>query len=222
MKRNWKKDNGWKKKESDEKRNEEWKAIVSISAKRPDKDETGYVVVKKNNGSPTFDGAGAAYYNDNFSSAFIMDEVAYANTPKLNSVGEGELLSANLHNKYMGTFSAPFPTIVPEGVTAYYATEGNGYVTLNAIAPDNAIAANTGVILVGEDAGNAVMVPAATETVATTEGNLLANSAGAVKDMTGVANAYYQFVNGDQGMGFYKFSGGTLPISTRKSVAERP
>ena len=185
---------------------------VSISAKRPDKDETGYVVVKKNNGSPTFDGAGDAYYNDNFSSAFIMDEVAYANTPKLNSVGEGELLSANLHNKYMGTFSAPFRTVVPEGVTAYYVTKSNGYVTLNAIAPDNAIAANTGVILVGEAAGNAVMVPAATETVATTEGNLLAHSAGADKDMTGVANAY-KFANGNQGMGFYKFSGGTLPMN---------
>jgi hypothetical protein len=185
---------------------------VSISAKRPDKNETGYVVVKKNNGSPTFDGAGAAYYNDNFSSAFIMDEVAYANTPNLNSVGTGELLSANLHNKYMGTFSAPFPTVVPEGVTAYYVTKGNGYVTLNAIAPDNAIAANTGVILVGEAAGNAVMVPAAKETDATTEGNLLAHSAGAVKDMAGVANAY-KFANGNQGMGFYKFSGGTLPMN---------
>lgn len=185
---------------------------VSISAKRPDKDEMGYVVVKKNGGDPTFDGAGAAYYNDNFSSAFIMEEATYANTPKLNSVGEGELLSANLHNKYMGTFSAPFPTVVPEGVTAYYVTKGNGYVTLNAIAPDNAIAANTGVILVGEAAGNAVMVPAAAETDASTEGNLLAHSAGAVKDMTGVANAY-KFANGNQGMGFYKFSGGTLPMN---------
>lgn len=185
---------------------------VSISASRDDRNETGYVVVKKNNGNPTFDGASAAFYNDSYSSAFIMEEATYANTPKLNSVGEGELLSANLHNKYMGTFSAPFPTVVPEGVTAYYATKGNGYVTLNAIAPDNAIAANTGVILVGEAAGNAVMVPAAAETVATTEGNLLAHSAGAVKDMTGVANAY-KFANGNQGMGFYKFSGGTLPMN---------
>ena len=193
---------------------------MSVWGRRNSNSE-GCIVVAKS--GPDFNAAGDKYtvanryqnvpfYKDDYSSAIIMDEAPYANTPKLNSVGEGELLSANLHNKYMGTFSAPFPTVVPEGVTAYYVTKGNGYVTLNAIAPDNAIAANTGVILVGEDAGNAVMVPAAAETVATTEGNLLAHSAGAAKDMTGVANAY-KFTNGAQGMGFYKFSGGTLPMN---------
>ncbi len=193
---------------------------MSVWGRRNSNSE-GCIVVAKS--GPDFNAAGdkytvanryqnVPYYNNDYSSAIIMDEAPYANTPKLNSVGEGELLSANLHNKYMGTFSAPFPTIVPEGVTAYYATECNGYVTLNAIARDNAIAANTGVILVGEDAGNAVMVPAAAETVATTEGNLLKHSAGADKDMTDVANAY-QFVDGNQGMGFYQFSGGTLPMN---------
>ena len=115
----------------------------------------------------------------------------------------------DLHNTYMATFSAPFPTVVPEGVTAYYATKDNEDVTLNAISKRNAIPANTGVILVTKQNGDAVMLPAAGETAAAISTNLLGHSAGADKEMAGVSNAYL-LTDGVQGIGFYRCSGGTL------------
>lgn len=182
---------------------------VYIQARRHATDANGCIVVAKNNGSPSFDNSSSPFYNDNHSSAFIMEEAPYANTPKLKGVGEGELLSEDLHNTYMATFSAPFPTVVPEGVTAYYAATKEGkYVDLNTITED-AIPANTGVILVSENNGNVLMLPAAGETEANAAGNLMGHSAGADKNMNGIRNAYL-LTNGSQGVGFYLCSGGTL------------
>ncbi len=91
------------------------------------------------------------YSGGNRSSFFIFEEAEYANTPQLKSVGTSDLLSEDLHNKALATFSAPFATVVPEGVTAYTATAYEGGVSLTAI--EGAIPANTGVVLVGEPAG---------------------------------------------------------------------
>jgi hypothetical protein len=178
---------------------------VNIYARRNNNGD-GCVIIKKSDFS--FDKSSAPYYTDAYSSAIIMEEAPYANTPKLNSVGEGELLSEDLHNTYMATFSAPFPTVVPDGVTAYYATKDGEYVNLNTINED-AIPANTGVILVSENNGNAVMLPAASEAAADVTGNLMGHSAGADKNMNGISNAYL-LTNGSQGVGFYRCTGGTL------------
>ena len=172
-------------------------------------DEYNNYVIAKNNGNPIFDQALAPYYNDNFSSAFIMDEVEYANKPTLNAVGTSELLTSDLHNTVMATFSAPFPTVVPAGVTAYCATDGDGYVSLKAI--EGAVPANTGVILVGnyEEAVTVAMAPAAGETVATVEGNVLAHSAGAAVEISG---GY--ILGAKNGVaGFYKANSGTLAMN---------
>lgn len=179
---------------------------VNIYARR-NADSNGCVIIKKNDLS--FDKSNAPYYNDSFSSAIIMEEAEYANKPILNSVGEGELLSEELYNTYMTTFSAPFPTVAPKGVVAYYATKGKEYVNLNAIEENKAIPANTGVILVAGQNNDAVMLPAAGEAVADVEGNIMNHSAGADKDMTGVPNAYL-LTNGAQGIGFYRCSSDTL------------
>ena len=187
---------------------------VNIYARR-NASSTGCVIIKKSDLS--FDKSSAPYYTDTYSSAFIMEEATYANTPKLNSVGQSELLTNDLHNTYMATFSAPFPTVVPEGVTAYYATKDNEYVSLNAISTEEAIPANTGVILVAGQNGNAIMLPAAGETAATIDINLFGHSAGANKSMNGVPNAYL-LTNGAQGVGFYRCSGGTL--SANKSYLQ--
>lgn len=171
------------------------------------KDEYNNYVIKKNNGNPIFDQAVAPFYNDNFSSAFIMDEVEYANKPRLNAVGTSALLTSDLHNKAMATFSAPFPTVAPADVKAYYATTGNGYISLQEIT--GAIPANTGVILVGENANNAIMVPAAGETIATVENNALAHSAGANVEISG---GYILTAKGGVA-GFYKATTGTLAMN---------
>ena len=172
-----------------------------------------YYVIKWNNGTPVFDQANAPFYKLNhnsagpFSSAFIMDEVEYANAPELKAI-EGELVTIE-NAEAIATFSAPFPTVVPQGVTAYYAVANEGtHVTLEAIATGEAIPANEGVILVG-DAGTATMAPAATETIATISDNLLGNSAGAAKELTGG----YILAKGGNGVGFYACSGGTLAMN---------
>ena len=179
---------------------------VNVYARR-DASKIGCMIVKKS--GSTFDSSNDPYYNDNYSSAIIMEEAVFGNAPKVNGVNEGELLSADLHHKYMSTFSATYPTVAPEGVTAYYATKDGEYVVLHAIAEGKAIPANTGVILVSEEGGNAVMLPAAGEDVANVTGNLLVGTAGAAKNMTDIANAYL-LTGGAQGAGFYRCSGGTL------------
>ena len=144
-----------------------------------------------------------------FSSAIIMEEAPFGNAPQVNSVGESGLVSDDLKNAHMSTFSATYATVAPEGVTAYYATKEGDNVVLNAIAQGKAIPDSTGVILVSEEGGNAVMLPAAGETAADVAGNLLVGSAGADKNMDGIANAYI-LTDGAQGAGFYRCSGGTL------------
>ena len=169
--------------------------------------EFNYIVIKGNSGNPIFDQANAPFYNNDYSSAFIIDEVEYANTPELKAI-EGNLVTIE-NAEAIATFSAPFPTVVPGGVTAYYAAANAGeYVTLEAIAASEAIPANEGVILVG-DAGTATMVPATTETIATISENLLGNSAGAAKDLAGG----YILAKGANGVGFYACSGGTLAMN---------
>lgn len=190
---------------------------VYLKARRSANDANGCYIVAKSNSS--FNNSSAPYYNDSYSSAILMDETTYANTPNLNGVGTGELLSADLHNTYMATFSAPFATVAPVDVTAYYATQTEDYVILHAVSTDKAIPANQGVILVGEEDGNAVMQPMAGETVATIESNLLAHSAGAAKVMDDVANAYL-LTSGAQGVGFYRCSGGMLAANKAYLVVE--
>ena len=175
-----------------------------------------YFVVKWNSGTPVFDQANAPFYKANhngagpFSSAFILDEVEYANKPQLNNVGTSALITSDLHNKAMATFSAPFATVVPEGVTAYYATDGGAYVTLNAIDNGKAIPANTGVILVADNAGTIAMSPAAGEEEADNSNNVLSSSAGAAKE---IAAGCYVLSAKNGVAGFYPTTAGTIAMN---------
>lgn len=175
-----------------------------------------YFVIKWNSGTPVFDQANAPFYKANhnsagsFSSAFILDEVEYANKPQLNNVGTSALITSDLHNKAMATFSAPFATVVPEDVTAYYAADGDGYITLNAIADGKAIPANTGVILVADNAGTIAMSPAAGEEEADNSNNVLSSSAGAAKE---IAAGCYVLSAKNGVAGFYPTTAGTIAMN---------
>lgn len=104
----------------------------------------------------------------------------------------------------LATFSAPFATVVPEGVTAYYvSTADNTKATMKAIEAGKAIPANAGVILTSTTGTEATMLPATTETAAELTGNKLGNSAGADKKIAEGDNAYI-LANGDNGTAFYK------------------
>ena len=159
-----------------------------------------YFIVKTDG---TFDKANfTEYNNENHSSIFRFEEVSYPNTITFNTVSDVEGV------KSIATFSAPFATVIPEGVTAYYvSTADNSTTTMKAIT-GKAIPAKTGVILTSQSGDAVTMVPATDETLATIENNKLGNSAGADKTIAEGESAYI-LTNGADGTAFYKGQKGT-------------
>ena len=159
-----------------------------------------YFIVKTDG---TFDKANfTEYNNENHSSIFRFEEVSYPNTITFNTVSDVEGV------KSIATFSAPFATVIPEGVTAYYvSTADNSTATMKAITGE-AIPANEGVILTSQSGDAVTMVPATDETLATIENNKLGNSAGAEKTIAEGDNAYI-LAGGANGTAFYKGTIGT-------------
>lgn len=177
---------------------------LSFGAKRGNEESTSqsYYIVTR---TGSFEKAGFDnFYNDNNSSAFTFEEVTYPNTIKFNA-------AQNINGvRHIATFSAPFATIIPTGVKAYYVSAKGTEATMTAIDA-KAIPANQGVILTSESDAAVTMVPAAGETVATITGNQLGNSAGADKTLT--AGEGYILGNGTEGTAFYPCKAGSLPIN---------
>lgn len=143
------------------------------------------------------------YNTASCTTAFKLEEVSYPNTVTFNNVSDVEGVSN------LATFSAPFATVIPEGVTAYYvSTADNSKATMKAIEAGKAIPAKTGVLLTSESADAVTMVPATGETLATITDNKLGNSAGAEKIIADGDNAYI-LAKGDNGTAFYKGKVGT-------------
>lgn len=177
---------------------------LSFGAKRGNKESTSqsYYIVTR---TGSFEKAGFDnYYDGNNSSAFTFEEVTYPNTINFNA-------AQNINGvSHIATFSAPFATIIPEGVKAYYVSAKGTEATMTAIDAQ-AIPANQGVILTSESGEAATMVPAAGETAAAITGNQLGHSAGAAKTLT--AGEGYILGNGTEGTAFYPCKAGSLPIN---------
>lgn len=177
---------------------------LSFGAKRGNKEGTSqsYYIITK---TGSFEKAGFDnYYDDNNSSAFTFEEVTYPNTINFND-------AQNINGvSHIATFSAPFATIIPAGVKAYYVSAKGTEATMTAIDAQ-AIPANQGVILTSETGDAVTMVPAAGETAAAITGNQLGHSAGAAKTLT--AGEGYILGNGTEGTAFYPCQAGSLPIN---------
>lgn len=140
----------------------------------------------------------------NRSCYYQFEEVEYPNTITFHD-------AQNINGvSHIATFSAPFATIIPAGVKAYYVSAKGTEATMTAIDAQ-AIPANQGVILTSESGDAATMVPAAGETAATITGNQLGHSAGAAKSLT--AGEGYILGNGSEGTAFYPCQAGSLPIN---------
>lgn len=176
---------------------------LSFGAKRDHDTHTQSYYIVTRTGS--FEKAGFNnYYTDDNSSAFTFEEVAYPNTITFHD-------AQNINGvSHIATFSAPFATIIPAGVKAYYVSAKGTEATMTAIDAQ-AIPANQGVILTSESGDAATMVPAAGETAATITGNQLGHSAGAAKTLT--AGEGYILGNGTEGIAFYPCKAGSLPIN---------
>lgn len=163
--------------------------------------QNGNFIVDKKDGA--FNGWDMTESNTaSYTTAFKLEEVTYPNTITFNTVSDVE----GVNN--LATFSAPFATVVPEGVTAYYvSTADNRTATMKAIT-GKAIPAKTGVILTSQSGDAVTMVPATNETIATIENNKLGNSAGAERTIAADDHAYI-LAKGDNGTAFYKGQVGT-------------
>lgn len=177
---------------------------LSFGAKLGNKESTSqsYYIVTR---TGSFEKAGLHnFYNDENSSAFTFEEVTYPNTITFHD-------AQNINGvSHIATFSAPFATIIPAGVKAYYVSAKGAEATMTAIDAQ-AIPANQGVILTSESGEAATMVPAASETAATITGNQLGNSAGNTRSLT--AGEGYILGNGSEGTAFYPCKAGSLPIN---------
>ena len=155
---------------------------LNIIGKRSDSFPTSYFILNAKDGS--YNAYSQEGYTDSYSTAFLFEEVSYPNTITFNTVSDVEGV------KSIATFSAPFATVIPEGVTAYYvSTADNSKATMKAIS-GKAIPANEGVILTSQSGDAVTMVPATNETIATIENNKLGNSAGAEKTIAADDHAY--------------------------------
>lgn len=144
------------------------------------------------------------WQNKNRSCYYQFEEVEYPNTITFHD-------AQNINGvSHIATFSAPFATIIPTGVKAYYVSAKGAEATMTAIDAQ-AIPANQGVILTSESGDAATMVPAASETAATITGNQLGHSAGNTRSLT--AGEGYILGNGSEGTAFYPCKAGSLPIN---------
>ena len=156
--------------------------------------------------------ATVTYFTNTRSSFFVFEEVTdYPNKPTMTACDNIET------GKKIATFSAPFPTIVPTGLSAYIiSSKSTQKAHMEEIATEGqVIPANTGVLLFGETAEtNVTMKPATTEGtgVSFTSTNLLAHSAGASRTISNTDNAYI-LANGTSGIAFYTCTSGTLAMN---------
>lgn len=173
---------------------------LNIGGKRSDTENANFIINK--NG--TYNAISMKQWNTaNNTTAFKFEEVSYPNTVTFNTVTDVEGVSN------LATFSAPFATVVPTDVTAYYvSTADNSKATMKAIEAGKAIPANAGVILTSTTGDKATMIPATTETAAELTGNKLGNSAGAAKTIAADDHAYILSAVDGQAA-FYKGKVGT-------------
>lgn len=177
-------------------------AYMNLQSKRGNIDKGNYAapndVYYTIENSTAYNAYSSQLLNDTYSTAFLFEETTYPNTVTFNAVSDVEGVSN------LATFSAPFATVIPEGVTAYYvSTADNSKATMKAIEAGKAIPANAGVILTSTTGTETTMIPATTETAAELTGNKLGNSAGAEKIIADGDNAYI-LAKGANGTAFYK------------------
>lgn len=160
-------------------------ACFNIGGKRSDADGNANFIINK---VGTYNAYSMNQLNrSDCTTAFKLEEVSYPNTITFNVVSNVE----GVNN--LATFSAPFATVVPEGVTAYYVEttdRDKSTATMKAIEAGKAIPENSGVILTSTTGDEATMIPATTETAADLSGNYLGNSAGADKTIAAADHAY--------------------------------
>ena len=149
--------------------------MTATIQERENESKKNSFIIYESNG--TFDTSTVPFLNGSHTSALIIEEVDYANHPTLLEI-KGDKMSGVEGETHIGTFSAPFETVIPTGVRAYYAqtAEASTGISLAEIS-SGTIPANEGVIITATTATPGYFAPATASTSIT--GNKLSNSAGA-------------------------------------------
>lgn len=147
---------------------------ATIQERENERKKNSFIIYESNG---TFDSSDAPFLDGSHTSALIIEEVDYANHPTLLEI-KGDKMSGVEGETHIGTFSAPFETVIPTGVRAYYAqtAEASTGISLAEIS-SGTIPANEGVIITATTATPGYFAPATASTSIT--GNKLSNSAGA-------------------------------------------
>lgn len=188
-----------------------------IKGRRYNMDESDYFVIKADG---NFNHASVPFFKTSsdgtkFSSAFLIEDATYANTVTMKDFDESSKIA---------TFSAPFPTVVPENTTAYsvetqLASDVTEVSTYKVAEAGQAIPANTGVILLGTDA-QVTMLPRTTETTVEIAEGALGNSAGAAKDIT--SENSYVLSKQSSTWAFYKVGASATALPMNKAYLVLP
>ena len=183
---------------------------LSITGKRNRTENDGYatMTIASNGNMNANSGENSVTYNDSYSSLFIFEEVTSYNKVGLTTISKSDKLlsGADLVGKTISTFSAPYATVIPKDVTAYYAAEAEeaGQLILKPV-DGKALPAKQGVVLVGEEGvTSAMMLPVAGEATADLTDNMFKHSA--TGPVTMGANDYILSKTANYGIGLYKAS----------------
>lgn len=148
-------------------------------------------------------------------SAVMIEEAEYPNTVTFKNTDITNESGTPAGTYALATFSAPFATVIPEGVTAYIATQDAGnsdVIHMNAVS-GSALPAGAGFILSGTADATVAMVPATDEGQVSTAGSLLVGSAGAPATLSTTND--YVLGQKDGHVAFYHVSstGNVLPMN---------
>lgn len=145
--------------------------------------------------------------------AFAFQEATQENTfqPTQMTIG-GETV-------YLGTYSSPFPVVLPDGLTAYKVSATETAATLIPVGSQN-IPGGQGFIVKASSADAVIPVARTDEELATVENNMLSASTGAA--LGSDVNAYVLGYDSNRAANFYKLSADDRTIKLYKSYLILP
>ncbi len=164
--------------------------------------------------NPFHNGAKAdIYYTTNGNTcAYYFEEADQENAFKATEMKVGE------ETMYLGSYSSPFPVVLPEGLTAYKVSQAGETATLSPI-DGQVIPASTGVIIKAENTTEVIPVARTTEEIPTVDDNKLKASTGNAIDSE--VNAFILGRdNSSLAANFYKLSSTNRTIKLYKAYLD--
>ncbi len=144
--------------------------------------------------------------------AYYFEEADQENAFKATEMKVGE------ETMYLGSYSSPFPVVLPEGLTAYKVSQAGETATLSPI-DGQVIPASTGVIIKAENTTEVIPVARTTEDIPTVDDNKLKASTGNAIDSE--VNAFILGRdNSSLAANFYKLSSTNRTIKLYKAYLD--